>query len=61
MQIKFYLTHLKNLLRKPTINYTKKQKITIKNAGIWGEKYISPLDVYVLGDVKSPNTTGERL
>jgi len=38
MQIKFHLMHLKILLKKPTINYTKKRKITIKNAGIWGEK-----------------------
>jgi len=36
MQIKFYLIHLKNMLRRQTINYTKKSKITIKNRGIWG-------------------------
>jgi len=42
--------HIKNLLNKPLINYTKRRKITLKNAGVWGEKYISLLDVYVLSD-----------
>jgi len=52
--------HLKNLLRKPIIKYTNKRKLVLKNAGVWGEKYINSVHVYVLSDTVTQSEYNQR-